>query len=109
MKTVRFHLDESMPNGVAEGLRKRDRDCTTTADAELHGASDAEQLEFATREKRVLISRDNDFLVLATNHSDHMGIVYWLQKNHFGQFVKELDAFCFGRDLQQFAGNVFYL
>jgi hypothetical protein len=44
---IRFHLDESMPNVVAEGLRRRGFDITTSSEAGLIAASDPEQLAFA--------------------------------------------------------------
>lgn len=59
---IRFHLDESMPNAVAAGLLKRDRDCTVSNSVGHIGASDEKQLAYAVAHKRVLITRDDDFL-----------------------------------------------
>lgn len=39
-RTIRFHLDENCGNAIAEGLRRRGIDATTTHDAGLIGASD---------------------------------------------------------------------
>jgi hypothetical protein len=39
---VRFHLDEHVPPAIAEGLRRRRIDVTTTADAGLRGADDVD-------------------------------------------------------------------
>ncbi len=33
---IRYRLDESVPNGIANGLRLRNIDVTTTKDADLH-------------------------------------------------------------------------
>lgn len=73
---IRFHLDESVPHAVAEGLRARAIDVTTTTDAGLVGADDRVQLEFARDSGRILVTRDADFLVLARDFVDHAGIVY---------------------------------
>ena len=63
-KAIRFHLDENMPNGVADGLRKRHRDCTTTKDAGLLSVGDAPHIAYALSESRVVVTRDDDFLAL---------------------------------------------
>ena len=44
---IRFHLDENVSNAVAEGLRRREIDVTTTPEKALIGVSDIAQLEFA--------------------------------------------------------------
>lgn len=74
---IRFHLDENMHSAVAIGLRRRGVDVTTTAEVGLIGYSDEEQLEFALREGRMLITQDNDFLRLHAQGSLHAGIAYY--------------------------------
>jgi predicted nuclease of predicted toxin-antitoxin system len=106
---IRFHLDESMPTGVAYGLRKRDRDCTISKEVSLVSATDQEQLAYATLDKRVLISRDQDFLVLASQSNDHAGIIHWRQKTHFGQLVKDIDALTIDKAAEDLAGQVYFL
>jgi predicted nuclease of predicted toxin-antitoxin system len=49
-QTIRFHLDEHCPTALAEGLRRRGIDVTTTPEAGLMQATDEEQLAFARRE-----------------------------------------------------------
>ncbi|MEH1947825.1 MAG: DUF5615 family PIN-like protein [Nostoc sp.] len=44
---IRFHLDENVSNTIAEGLRRRGIDVTTTSETGLIAASDGEQLYFA--------------------------------------------------------------
>jgi hypothetical protein len=44
---IKFHLDENVSNAVAEGLRRRGIDVTTTPEQDLIGASDLEQIAFA--------------------------------------------------------------
>lgn len=43
---IRFHLDENVDAAIADGLRRRGIDVTTTAQADLLSASDEEHVEF---------------------------------------------------------------
>jgi hypothetical protein len=70
-------------------------DCTSSPSQGLLGASDEKQLAFATSQKRVLITADDDFLVIASRQPDHAGIIYWFQDRHFGQLVRDLHALTF--------------
>ena len=108
-ESIRFHLDESMPSAVAVGLRKRDRDATTSKDAGLIAATDDEQLVFATAQSRVLLTRDSDFLVLASQSTRHTGIIYWTEKRTLGQFIKDLDSLCFDSTSEEMADRVWFL
>jgi hypothetical protein len=73
---VKFHIDENVPEAVAAGLRRRGFDVTTTPQAGLLGATDEEQLAFAFRESRVIVSHDADMLRLASAGIAHAGIAY---------------------------------
>ena len=55
---IKFHLDENVSNAIAEGLRRRGIDVTTTPEMSLIGASDEEQVAFAVREQRVIFTQD---------------------------------------------------
>ena len=45
-RTIRFHLDENCATAIAEGLRRRGVDVTTTPEAGLLGSGDDEQLAY---------------------------------------------------------------
>ena len=51
---IRFHLDENVDPAVADGLRRRGVDATTTQLAGLLHAPDDAQLAFALAERRLL-------------------------------------------------------
>ncbi len=88
---IRFHLDESMPNSVAEALRHRGLDVTTSQSAQLLGASDEDQLAFAMQTGRVIVTRDQDFLRLNSRGSTHAGIVFWTERQRtIGQLAGAL-------------------
>lgn len=76
MATIRYHLDENMPLAVAEGLRRRGIDVTTTQEAGLLGASDEEQIAYARDEGRVIVTQDADLLRLHADGTEHAGIAY---------------------------------
>jgi Domain of unknown function (DUF5615) len=76
---VRFHLDEHVPPAIAEGLRRRQIDVTTTADAGLTGADDVDHIAFALAEQRVIYTNDEDYLILNDQGVAHAGIVYCQQ------------------------------
>ena len=79
---IRLHLDESVTLAVAAPLRARGISITTSAEADLIGASDEQQLAFATSEGRVLITHDDDFLRLHHIGVDHAGIGYCHQTKY---------------------------
>jgi len=107
---IRFHLDESMPNAVAEGLRRRGLDVTTSSEAQLLAAKDEEQLAFATREARVLVTRDQDFLRLNASGIEHAGIVYWTERQRtMGQLVGALATLMLEFTADELHGQVRFL
>ncbi len=88
---VRFHLDENVSNAVAEGLRRRGVDVTTTPELSLIGVSDQAQLEFALSQKRVIFTQDTDFLRMHQTGTNHAGIVFCSPDNKsIGEIIKGL-------------------
>jgi hypothetical protein len=57
-RSIRFHRDESCDTAIADGLRLRGLDISTTQETGLRGASDERQLEYAYAEKRALICHE---------------------------------------------------
>ena len=78
---IKFHLDENVANAIAQGLKRREIDVTTTPERSLIGASDKIQLEFAKSQNRVIFTQDTDFLRINQANSNHCGIVYSYQSN----------------------------
>ncbi len=90
-RTIRFHLDENCPRAVAVGLRRRGIDVTTTPEANLLKASDAEQYEFATSQARVIVTRDDDFLAIHAVGSQHAGIAFCnMDTRTIGEMIRGL-------------------
>ena len=64
--TIRFYFDEHLPNAVVAGLRANGVDVLTITEAGRISLPDDEQLRFATKDNRVMVTHDVDFLVLAS-------------------------------------------
>jgi len=73
---IRFHLDENVNPVIALALRRYGIDVTTTVEANLRSSSDEDQLAYAQRENRVIVTHDDDFLRLAATTVDHPVIAY---------------------------------
>ena len=90
-RTIRFHLDEHVAHGVAVGLRRLGVDVTTSTDAHLLGAADADQIAYGLAQGRVIFTEDDDFLVLAAGGVAHTGLAYGRQNTRtIGQVVRGL-------------------
>ena len=88
---IRFHLDENVSNTVADGLRRRGIDVSTTPEQGLVSASDEEQLAFAYSQQRVIFTQDRDFLVLHSAGNEHAGIAYCIKGSRsIGEIIRGL-------------------
>jgi predicted nuclease of predicted toxin-antitoxin system len=78
---VSLYLDENaMDSGLVQALRNQGIDVTTVQDAERRGASDEQQLAYATEQGRVIYSYNvKDFMVLHSRlleqEQSHAGII----------------------------------
>jgi predicted nuclease of predicted toxin-antitoxin system len=79
-RTIRFHLDENCPHAIADGLRRRGIDVTTTPEVGLMGATDEQQAAHALVEGRVIVTQDKDFLRINAAGIPHAGIAYSRQE-----------------------------
>ena len=90
---LRFHLDEHVHPALARGLRQRGIDVSTTIEAGLRGATDQAHLTYAWRERRVIVTHDDDFLRWHSRGIPHAGIAYCHpEKRTIGQLVERLAA-----------------
>ncbi len=88
---MRFYLDENVAFAVARMLRVAGIDTLTVSYAGMRGKTDPEQLAYATRLGRVLVTRDVDFEELARQSSEHAGVVYaWAYRVTNQALVDEL-------------------
>ena len=73
---IRFHLDENVDPDIALALRRSNIDVTTSQEVNLLAEGDLVQLDFARKESRILVTHDDDFLILDSQGTDHSGIAY---------------------------------
>lgn len=107
---VRFHLDEMVDPDVARALRQHGIDVTTTVDANLRSATDEEQLDYAQRTERVLVTHDTDFLRLAGRDLDHQGIAFCYKTSRsLGEIIRSLILIYEMLSPEEIAGRVEYL
>lgn len=106
---MRFHLDEHVASAVAEGLRRRGVDVSTTAEVGLLHAADKQHVAHALEEDRVIFTQDVDFLRIAATGQPHAGIVYCPQeKRSIGEIIRFLTLMheCFGGARDARAGSI---
>lgn len=73
-------------------------------------ATDDRQLAYAYTDRRVIVSFDDDFLVLASRGAAHYGIAYCHQRERsIGQVVNALVSLWRQRSAEEMAGQVYFL
>jgi uncharacterized protein with PIN domain len=107
---MRFHLDEQVDPDIARALRQYGIDVTTTIDVGLRTAKDEEQLDFARRARRVLVTHDTDFLRFAGVDLDHSGIADCHKTaRSLGEIIRSLILIYEILSLEEISGRVEYL
>jgi predicted nuclease of predicted toxin-antitoxin system len=90
-RTIRFHLDENCDPRIATGLRLHGVDVTTTPEAGLLHASDAEQVAFAATQARVIVTQDTDFIRIIAAGTEAPGVAFYSADNSsIGQLIRDL-------------------
>jgi len=87
---IRFHLNEHVDPAIASALRRAEIDVTTTIEAGLRTKNDEAHLQFALIERRVIVTRDQDFLRFAAKKSDHCGIVFYTANQSMREIIEGL-------------------
>lgn len=107
---VRFHLDENVSGVIASALRGRGIDVTIPVELNLIGAPDVDHLAHCVAEDRVLITHDEDFLVLHSKGVAHAGIAYCtLQKRSITEMIQTLVLLWRTLEPEDMRGRVEYL
>ena len=108
-RNIKFHLDENVSNAIADGLRKRGVDVTTTPEQGLISVPDEIQLEFSVSEGRVIFTQDIDFLKL-DQFVSHCGITYCPQQTKsIGQIIQGLILIWELLEPEEMLGRIEYL
>lgn len=70
-----IQCDEHIKRSVREGLRMRGIEVWSIEEEQLKGVSDNELLTFCIKNKRILLTNDEDFFTL-TKNTHHAGIIF---------------------------------
>jgi predicted nuclease of predicted toxin-antitoxin system len=109
-RTIRFHLDECCDPAIADGLRRRSIDVTTSQEAGLLEAEDEEQAAYGLAQDRVVFTHDADFLRLQAAGVPHAGIVYRAKDTlGLGEIIKRLVLIWEIYEPDEFRGRVEFL
>jgi Domain of unknown function (DUF5615) len=88
---IRFYMDQHFPGPASQGLKRHGVDILTTQEAGRCGASDLDQLVFATAEQRVVVTFDPDFLASHRAGPSYAGIAWCPeQKYSIGELIQAL-------------------
>ena len=98
---ITFYLDEDLSPKIAVILRKNGIEAVSAHEVGMVAASDREQLEFAARQKRCLITRNrNDFIRLTqqfmNDQRPHWGVLiipYSLPGDQFARIALRLKIY----------------
>lgn len=107
---ISFHLDESVDPAVALGLRRAGINVTTSQEVKLLAKSDKAQLKFAKSESRVLITHDDDFLILHSQGIEHSGVIYFRKNTQpIGYIIRMLILLYEVADAAELENRIEYL
>ena len=107
---IKFHLDENVDPDIAQSLRNNGIDVTVTNEVGLVSADDLVQLEFARKERRIIITHDTDFLRITAKTAEHSGILFCRTEGYsIGKIVLHCISIHHQRFAQDMVGRVEYL
>lgn len=64
---MKYYLDEDLSPIIAELVRKQGGDCISAHEVDMLQATDLEQLEFAIKQKRCLVTKNRDDFIRLTS------------------------------------------
>lgn len=72
---TKLYADENFRQKIVDGLLKKGLDIKTSHEANNHGLSDPDQLEYATEQNRIILTDNRkDFIALHRSKIEHAGI-----------------------------------
>jgi hypothetical protein len=88
---IRFYFDQHIPAAVSAGLKQHGVDVLTAQATNRCGATDQEQIAFASSDARVVVTFDTDYLAMDAAGVRHEGIAWCpATKYSIGELIQAL-------------------
>jgi uncharacterized protein with PIN domain len=72
LEKIRLYIDEDLTDRIAVALRSRGYDVISAHEVKMRGGTDKEQLEFATKNNRIILTRNiKHFVILQREYYRH--------------------------------------
>lgn len=111
---LKAYADEHVLAAIVEALRKRGMDVVAVQERGREGVDDADLLAEALKDQRVMITNDQDFLVLAAEHNKRgelfAPILFWpQQRRRVGEIVRSIIREVSRTDYSSACSRVYFL
>jgi predicted nuclease of predicted toxin-antitoxin system len=108
---AKFLVDENVPSGVVSFLQKRGFDAKEVRELGMHGESDAEIMQLAQHDERILVTFDKHFSnILRYPLGSHCGIIrIRIHPPLISEITHSLDQFLQKFDLKAIRGRLIVL
>jgi predicted nuclease of predicted toxin-antitoxin system len=73
---LKFLVDNQLPAALSYYLRRRGLDCQHVLEVGLAEASDSEICRYATEQGRIIVTKDEDFLYLASQPNSQIKLLW---------------------------------
>ena len=108
------YADENVIAPLVEALRRRGMDVVTVQDRDRRRADDADLLDEALRDERLMLTNDTDFLAIAADRSSRnesfAPIIFWpQQQRRIAELVRALIGVASNHDYSELIGQVIFL
>ena len=88
---MKIYADENIERSIIDGLRRRGIEVISAGELEYYGKSDEFHIRKALEMNAVILTHDNDFLMIA-ERIDHSGIIFSHSRNvSIGQCIRRVE------------------
>ncbi len=88
---MKFLADEHVDVQAVEALKQINIDIVSVQELGMRGQSDEKLLSYAHENKRIIVTRDTDFLRLHAKGREHAGIVFITNPLSIANIVREIE------------------
>lgn len=111
---LKAYTDEHVVFGLVQALRQRGMDVVRVQDRGRAQADDADLLDEALHDERIMLTNDTDFLILAAQRTElqqrFAPIFFWpQQRRSIGQLIRSIIREASRSDYDSMCSQVFFL